>query len=479
MLLAASVLALAWLLFVGFAACILCFNRLTARAFLLAPAIGTAICLIALLTASRLDFTIRQTAWPIAIALTIASGLIFYLRRRQLLEIERTEIVNAAVGCGICVAAMVISGWPILLYGPNWISFGNDDMVNYCLGAMRLLDHYYYQVPNPTDFAQGRDLPTSYFFLHVMNRERIGAELLLAFVSKIFGLIPFSAFMSLMLILHGSVIAGIGAIVPRAGGARIIAMVAMSFSALESLGVEYQLLGQEMGISLLLVSAALLAIQFTEDRHLRVAALTGIVVTGILIGYPEIMLFLVAGAAFFLARLLIRRVANLRSVALQTAVTSAVALVLLNGQITQVIVLLLERSQSTKLTSSAVNIGLFPYYLLPSGAANLFGVVPVGFFSEGLIMSLVVGLGFLALIVILLLLVDGIRRGEMSASILLAMVLLAIPLYHSQAGFPLYKLAMYAQAPIIATWACAVAGMRLPFLRRASQRVAPARTATA
>jgi hypothetical protein len=285
--------------------------------------------------------------------------------------------------------------------------------------------------------------------------------------------------MPLMLILHGSLVAAIGAIVPKASGARFIAMVAMSFSALESLGVEYQLLGQEIGVSLLLVSASLLAIQFTEDAAPRVAALTGIVVTGILIGYPEVMLFLVAAVFFFLIRTLLRRVASLRTVLVQIAVTTGVALVLLNGQLTQVVVLLLERSKSTTLEASDINIGLFPYYLLPSGAANLFGIVPVGFFSEGPIMSIVVGLGFLALVVVLLLLVDGIRRGEMPAFLLLAMVLLAVPLYHSQAGFPLYKLAMYAQAPIIATWASAVAGTRIPFLRRISQRFAPARTATA
>src|SRR5665213_275061 len=56
----------------------------------------------------------------------------------------------------IAAGLILYVGWPSIRYGFNWISYGNDDMANYCLAAERFLAHGYYDVPLQTDL-EGRD----------------------------------------------------------------------------------------------------------------------------------------------------------------------------------------------------------------------------------------------------------------------------------------------------------------------------------
>lgn len=473
MLLVTAVLVFAWFAFVGFSALVVAFRRLTLRLLLLAPAIGTSLCVIALLTASRLGFTIGAAAWPLFAVLTVAALIIVFVNRATVLAVLPAERRYAAIAFEICVAAMLISGWPMLLYGSNWLSYGNDDMVNYSLGAMRLLSHYYYQVPNATNFAQGRDLPDSYFFLHVIYRERVGAELTLAFVSKLLGLIPFSAFMPVIVILHASFVAAVGALVNRSNAARFVAMGAISLSALETLGIEYQLLGQIFGLGLLLAVATLLAIALDREFDWRAAVLAGITGAGMLVAYPEVFPFLVLAYVFYVGMLLVTKSVTVRTVGTRLGLAFAAAIVVLNGQLTQTFVLLLMRATSTAITGSDDNIGLFPYYLIPSGIANLFGVLPVGTVGDEPFTSLAIAVGICACVMVGVSLYRGLRSAELAAFLLLAMLIFAVPLFLARAGFPLYKLAMYLQAPIVTTWAIVAVSTRFkfPFALRSASRV--------
>ena len=40
----------------------------------------------------------------------------------------------------ITIAYLLYTGFPLFRFGFNWISYANDDMANYCLGAHRVHD---------------------------------------------------------------------------------------------------------------------------------------------------------------------------------------------------------------------------------------------------------------------------------------------------------------------------------------------------
>ncbi len=478
-LLVATLLVIAWFALVGFALLLLTFRRVTFQLLLLAPATGTALSVLALQTASRVGLTIGEFTWPFFAACTISAAAVIVVQRAKLslvTPIERRYCVIASV---ICVVAIVLSGWPILLYGSNWLSYGNDDMVNYSLGAMRLLDHYYYQAPNPINFAQGRDVPDSYFFLHVLSRERIGAELTLAFISKILGIVPFSAFMPAMLIFHASMVASVGGIVRSSNAARFVAMGAMSLSALETLGTEYQLLGQAFGLTLLSTVATLAVVALQREFEWRACALVGVTGGAMLIAYPEVLPFLVLGCGGYAVVQMASKSLTLRGLLERVVVAIGSAAILLNGQLVQVYVLLLERQSSTQVAGGDESLTLFPYYLLPSGFANLYGILPVAVLGDEPFTSLAIGLGMCATVMVFATLYQGLRGGEISAWILLAMIIVSVIFFKAQAGFPLYKLAMYLQGPIVATWAVVAVRVqfKIPWLRMSRVSTPAARNA--
>ncbi len=76
-----------------------------------------------------------------------------------------------------------MSGWPSLRFGFNWISYGNDDMANYCLAAERFLHHGYYEIPLQTEL-EGRDYTQHYWFMHALQQIRPGSELTIAWIAR-------------------------------------------------------------------------------------------------------------------------------------------------------------------------------------------------------------------------------------------------------------------------------------------------------
>ena len=66
------------------------------------------------------------------------AGLVWWWRKPLLPWRQLTPFGAVVLGY------LIYTGWPLLLYGFNWISYGNDDMANYCLAAERFLEHGYY-----------------------------------------------------------------------------------------------------------------------------------------------------------------------------------------------------------------------------------------------------------------------------------------------------------------------------------------------
>jgi hypothetical protein len=113
-------------------------------------------------------------------------------------------------------------GWPSLRFGFNWISYGNDDMANYCLAAERFLQHGYYDIPLQTDL-EGRDYTQHYWFMHALQQIRPGSELTIAWIASLTGRRAHEVFMPAILMLSLMQLFAMGSIAVWRGRYRKVA----------------------------------------------------------------------------------------------------------------------------------------------------------------------------------------------------------------------------------------------------------------
>ena len=164
------------------------------RAWLVAPGLGLAACLLGLMALNQSGWPIGRIAWPLTGALLAASLGALAWRRPRLPGRALAPFALAAL------ASLAWTGWPALESGFNWISYGNDDMANYCLAAQRFADHGFYTIPTMAELS-GRDYAAYYYFMHVADMMRFGAEHIVAWSASLAGLKPTQAFMPVILAL--------------------------------------------------------------------------------------------------------------------------------------------------------------------------------------------------------------------------------------------------------------------------------------
>src|SRR3954471_8999182 len=99
------------------------------RAWLLAPAAGLAVVVLATMALNQLGLPVRTFAWPMTGALALAAAVILFWRR------PAVPVKALAPFFVIAVASLLWTGWPMLRFGFGWLSYVNDDYVNYCLAA--------------------------------------------------------------------------------------------------------------------------------------------------------------------------------------------------------------------------------------------------------------------------------------------------------------------------------------------------------
>src|SRR5262249_6164538 len=178
----------------------------------------------------------------------------------------------------------------------DWLSFCNEDMSNYCLGAGRVLRHGYFDLPRPEEVLGGRDLTQWYWFSAVLGGVRPGADLMLAWTSALTGLSVHQVFMPLTLAFHLCLISATGALAGAFPGSRRVASWTcglMGVSAVSTFGVVAQLIAQVLGLALLCAAAAVLFRSVPRGRPqlLGRALLGGIVIGALLVAYPEVTPF--------------------------------------------------------------------------------------------------------------------------------------------------------------------------------------------
>src|SRR5271168_4105236 len=157
-----------------------------------APAVGLSLLLIIITRLNVWGVPIRTAGpWTTVVLFVLSAGILLW--RRPVLPLRRM-----APFLLIAAGALLYVGWPSLRFGFNWISYGNDDMANYCLAAERFLAHGYYDVPLQTDL-EGRDYSQHYWFMHALQQIRPGSELTVAWIASITGRRSHEVFMPAIL----------------------------------------------------------------------------------------------------------------------------------------------------------------------------------------------------------------------------------------------------------------------------------------
>ena len=427
------------------------------RAWLLAPATGLAVIVLALMAFSQGGLPIGRFAWPLTLGLAIFSAAIFWWRK--------PAVPWRALAPFLVIAffSLLWTGWPMLRFGFGWLSYVNDDYVNYCLAAERFRDFSFWRVPTMEELT-GTDIAQYYWFMHVPGLMRFGSEIVLAWISALTGVKSLGIFMPVIVGLGLIQLCSAAALVLHRGRWRrraLLAMALLAVSPLFMLGTLYQLIAQVGGLGLLLAVTAILTTRLPAQRrrlvpHVLVLSIVG---AALAVYYPEVTAFavftMVAVAGIEGLR---RRAFPATRVTLAVYGFFGVVLLLRYNLLEYAFTIILQLNSGFR--SVDLSLSLFPYFMIPTGLANLFGLMPlaVNFAEPFTSLTILAGVGALATALVFAAR-DSWRAAPMGV-LLVVQFLLALKLMRSGNDFGLYKIAMFMQPALAAALAAAL--LRLP-----------------
>jgi hypothetical protein len=454
------------------------------RAWLLGPATGLAVIVLSVMVLNQAGLPVRRFALPLTVALGVATAAILLWRRPEL------PTRALAPFFAVVLFSLLWTGWPMLRFGFGWLSYVNDDFVNYCFAAERFKDFSFWRVPTMEELA-GRDISQYYWFMHVPGLMRFGSELVLAWMSALTGVKALGIFMPVIIGLGLIQISSTAALVLHRGRWRRRASIAaalLAASPLFMLGTLYQLIAQVGGIALLLAATAILTSRLPSSRRRLIPTIATLSVVGsaLAVFYPEVSGFAVVTTLLFLAVEWMREFKRRPRIPAQSASKqigielrqlfgsfpisrlhlifygSIGAIVLLRYNVLAYIFTHILQAGSG-LRSVDLSLSLFPYFMIPTGLANLFGLMPLAINFAEPYTSLTIVAGALALLTALGFALRESLRPNPSALLLLFFFTFSIYLLTHGNDFGLYKAAMFMQPALAAALACAL--QKLPWSR--------------
>jgi hypothetical protein len=455
----ALVLSFAFFLFVAFIGratlALACWRGGLLRAWLLAPATGLAVLVLGTMVFNQWGLPIRAFAWPLTLGLLAAATGIFLWRR----PVFPTRALLPFVA--VALLSLVWTGWPMLRF-----NFVNDDYVNYCLAADRFKDFPFWRVPTMEELA-GTDISQYYWFMHVPGLMRFGSEHVVAWMSALSGVKTLGIFMPVIVGLGLIQLFAAAALVLHRGRWRrraLITIALLAVSPLFMLGTLYQLIAQVGGLALLLAATAVLTgnLPATRRRVLPHAIVLAVLGAGLAITYPEVTPFAVLTAgALGVVEWIRRREFPMPRLGLVIYGIVGVILLLRFNILSYLFTISYQFGSGFR--SVDLSLSLFPYFLIPTGLANLFGLMPLSVNFAEPYTSITIIAGGIALVTGLVFAVREARRPAPIALLLLIQAALAVRLLTSGNDFGLYKVAMFMQPALAASLACAL--LRLPASR--------------
>jgi hypothetical protein len=429
------------------------------RNALLAPVTGAAMVMLGLFECNRWGLAVSRCAWSVTL---LGCALSAFLIWRFHVPVPWRRLAPFAA---VIAAGALLVGYPMLLHGFDWFSYGNDDMTNYVLGADGFLTHGFLSPFDPNALAEGRALSEIFWLPASLSGIRHGCELTLAWLMSLTGLSGHQIFMPLIVAFHLSLVAAAGALVVRGRKSRLAGLVTCAVTALSSLvtlGTMSQLIAQTIGIALLAGAGTLLLESVREARWRTIAkrsALTAVLCSALCVGYPEVLPFL--AGAFGLAHTLAlwRRSETLASLARSVACALVGIVLLLNNFADSFLGFLLFQIKTGLHRYGDVG-ELFPYYLVPSGLATYWGFTALAQPLVRPLMDLAIAGGAILLIGAGAAAMWQAWRGQPVAMFAVVMLALGISLAWSGTQFGMYKLAMYSQPFVLGSLVTAWLGAR-------------------
>lgn len=415
----------------------------------LSPVAGLALLIIITTRLNIWGLPVKTFGPWLGIGLLVASLAVLVWRRpifpwRQLRPFALVILLFAAY-----------AGWPMFRFGFNWISYGNDDMANYCLAADRFLHHGYYDLPEQTEL-EGRDYGQHYWFMHALQQIRPGSELVLSFASSVTGLNPHEVFMPVIIMFSMLQICGMGAVAMYRARYRKIALLAFvlfASSPLFGLGTLYQLIAQQGGIAILLAACAVLL--NTRECTWRRVLLGALFTTCLGIFYPEVAPFVAISIILYWLHLRYTAPEAIKRFTFVVLAAGVLTFVFLGTSTYQFINTLVMQSVGSaglgamaEINDQSGGLVLFPWTLVPSFVPMLFGLHAFGVVGTDPFISIQIALGMLFLVFFIWMALNQFLRREPAGYIATIMIGLGFFLFFKGQDFGLFKLAMFAQ-PVI------------------------------
>lgn len=208
----------------------------TLQEILIAPSVGFALMVVPTFVLNRMGLPVQSFGPALALFMLLTSWWVLKRKRPD------WWLPSSAQHLGFVLLGLFLVGRPMLSFGFDWISFANDDMANYALGAQRFFYHGFFEPMKVTSFFEGSDASQAFWFMHVHDQSRSGSELLLALLWSLTSLNPHQLFMPVMCALHASFIASSAALLhqshlPKKSSLWLACLMAVS--PLSTLGVLY------------------------------------------------------------------------------------------------------------------------------------------------------------------------------------------------------------------------------------------------
>ena len=444
-----SVLFFVGWLVLGYPLGYLCSKRNLLQGALLAPACGIGAVLLPVFWLSRLAWIPvgRSTAGLTAtLAVAVLIGWLLIKRRFP----WRQHRVFAVILLG----ALAATGWPMIFHGFAWLAYVNNDMAYYALSADRLMHHAFLEPPDMSAVIHGRDYSTTTWFSHIVLSERIGSDFLLAWASALTKLSPHEVYMPLLLSFHLALISAAGALVCQIKKLRTAAVLTCALtgvSAMASRGVMSQLMPQVLGLTLMTGAFVVLAREGERSWRpaVRTAFVAAVLLSALALTYNEVIPFLLVSLGIYWGVSLARRRLPSRGTLATLAATAVFGACLLNLYLVQSVEYMLKvaRSVGGGVTYSAGqgSGSIFPYFLMPSGLANLWGILEVTEIPREPVLSLAIMLGGALLLIAVACTLLGTWRRVPIAVVTCCMMLVGARLFAAKSDFPTFKLAMFVQ----------------------------------
>ena len=405
-------------------------------AWYLSPAMGLVVAGFLVGWLNQAGLPVRAFGQELTIALTVVSlGIIVWKKCSP----PRALLASGA----LAVIYLGTVGWPLLLQGPDWISFLNHDFSNYTLAATRLLSHGFFDVPT-REQLQGGDPATLTWFMHVSKGERPCTDTMLAAMADTFRISPREIFMPFTLSLHlvqAWALAGLLALESRTRRAALPAMVVLLFTPLSILEVYYQLIAQAGGLALMLLAYALLVrpMAFRPwPGNIRQALPCAAAMAYLLWFYPEATPFTLMGAALFHAWALWKHASDRWRRLAWLTVAGCTTLLLLHINLQRVFGFLLNQ-----IRHGAQQADRFPYFVELQGWPRLMGWTE--FYGQAPAWTIWVAVAAVVACIVALL-----RKSRLVPPLASAMALVIALLVMRQSGFGVFKAALFAQTVLAA-----------------------------